>query len=255
MAEEQEPAKKIEKRVVKKTVAKRPSSSSAAPTVKYGRPGATPVVAPTRPQPAAKAASAKTPKSPKAPAAPRPSLDLGKKAGSAARSLGRHTGRATAVARGGVKSAGYKVGDTVHSGYTSVRAFRLPRIEQTRAAAIVGAIIGLTTVGITVLLRMMFSNVRGVSTGGGTWGSLTVVVVAFVAFAFGEFLLARMHVRQPRLTSFLGLALALIVIMGLFLGLIYTVWACLIMPLLVAASFAVSHRLIAITDSASREVG
>lgn len=246
MAQEQEPAKKIAKRVVKKTVVKRPVASQAAPTIRYGRPATPPADRSVRPQPAAKASAPRKVHSPKPPAAPRPSRDLGKKAGAT-------TGKLIGAVAGGVKGAGYKVGDTTYAGWSRVRSFRLPRLEQTIAAAIVGAFIGLITVLMTGGLTRMFSALRGVATGGGKWGSLTVVVVAFIAFAVGEFLLAKMHVRQPRMTSFLALILTLVLLLAFFLGPIYTVWAWLIMPLLGAATFALSYRLIAITDSTARE--
>lgn len=218
--------------------------------IRYGRPAAAPKLtgeAPTQRQPAAKAAGPKKVRSPKPPAAPKPPRELGKKAG-------QTTVKVAGALGSGLTGARHKVGDTVHAGLTRARSFRLPRLEQTRAAAIVGAIVGLTTVALTGLLTRMFSELRGVSTGGGRWGSLTIVVVAFVAFALGELLLAKMHVRQPRVTSFLGLVITLVVIMGLLLGVINSVWAWLIMPVLGAAAFALSHRLIAVTDSTPRHV-
>lgn len=239
--------KKVAKRVVKKTVVKRPASSQSAPTIRYGRPSAPPETEEqTAVQPVAKAKvptrTVQSPKPPAAPRPPRPPRELGKKAGETAGKIGS-----------GITGVGHKVGDTVHAGWSSLRSFRLPRLEQTRAAAIVGVVIGLITVVITGGLTRMFSELRGVSTGGGKWGSLTVVVVAFIAFALGEFLLAKMHVRQPRITSFLALIMTLVLIMALFLGPIYTMWAWLIMPILGALTFAASHRLIAITDNAATE--
>jgi O-antigen/teichoic acid export membrane protein len=97
---------------------------------------------------------------------------------------------------------------------------------------------------------MLFSTFRGVATGGGTWGSLMVVVVAFIAFALGEYFLAKFHVRQPRVTSFLGLCLTSIVIMAVFIEPVYSWWAWLILPALGALTFALSHRVIAMADSA-----
>ena len=250
MAQEQKPAKKVAKRVVKKTVVKRPSGSQSAPTIRYGRLAA-PIdpEAPTPVQPKAKvkAPRARKVQSPKPPAAPRPPRQLGKK-------VGATTGRVAGTVGDGIKGAVSKVGSSVSAGFGRVRAFRLPRLEQTKAAAIVGAVIGLITVLITGGLTRMFSELRGVSTGGGKWGSLTVVVVAFIAFALGEFLLAKMHVRQPRITSFLSLVLTLVLIMAVFLGPIYTMWAWLIMPFLGASTFALSHRLIAVTDSSPSEI-
>lgn len=247
MAQEQEPAKKVAKRVVRKTVVKRPSTSRPSPRIRYGR-----LVAPTEPvrdapttvEPAAKASAPRKVTAPRPPAAP---WELGKKAG-------EKTGKVAGAVGTSIVAAAHKVGDTTHAGWSRIRSFHIPRLEQTRAAAVVGGIIGLITVVITGGLTRMFSELRGVSTGGGKWGSLTVVVVAFIAFALGEYLLAKMHVRQPRITSFLALVLTLVLIMALFLGPIYTAWSWLIVPVLGAVTFAISHRLIAITDSSPREI-
>lgn len=232
MAEEQEPAKKAAKPVVKKTVVRRPVAEKPVPTVRYGRPTSTA----TRFMPAAKVAPPKTTQSKSTQSktrvtAPKPSRDLGKKAGKA---VGRQAG---------------KVGSATGSMFGAVRAYRLPRIEQTRASAIVGLLIGLITVGVTALFAMGFSQLRGTSTGGGRWGSLTVVIVAFIAFALGEYLLATLHVRQPRVTSFLGVCLTLLAIMAFFLNVVDGVWAWLVLPLLGAAAYAIAHRAVAAADS------
>ena len=246
MAQEQEPAKKIAKRVIKKTVVRRPAPSQ--PPLRYGRPAApeSPGESTDQRQPAAKASAPRKVQSPRPPAAPRPTRQLGKKAGAT-------TGKVAGAVGGALTGAGHSVGDRVSAAFAGIRSIRYPRLEQIWAAAIVGAFIGLITVAITALLTRMFTELRGVSTGGGKWGSLTVVVVAFIAFALGEYLLAKMHVRQPRITSFLGLVMTLILILAFFLNPISTAWAILIMPVCGAVTFALAHKLIAITDSAARE--
>lgn len=239
MAKEQEPERKVAKRVVKKTIVKRPVANKPAPTVRYGRPST-----PKGLRPAAKAAPAR-----KTVAAPRPSRDFGKKAGAAGKVVGQQGAKAASVVGGGVRGASIKVGSATKSCYDKVRAYRLPHLEQTRASAIVGLLIGLLTVGVTVLFAMMFSALRGTSTGGGRWGSLSVVVVAFTAFAAGEYLLARLHVRQPLVTSGLGVSLTLIAIMAFFLQPVQQGWAWLVVPVLGAATFAIAHRAISAADS------
>ena len=243
MAKEQEPAKKAAKRVVKKTVVRRPIAKKPAPTIRYGRPTA------TRFMPAAKVAPPKTTQSKAKVTAPKPSRDLGKKAGVAGRAVSQQTGKAASAVTGGAKGVANKVGSATGSAFASVRAYRLPRIEQTRASAIVGVLIGLITVGVTALFAMGFSQLRGTSTGGGRWGSLTVVIVAFIAFALGEYLLAKMHVRQPRATSFLGVCLTLLAIMAFFLNVVDGVWAWLVLPLLGATAYAIAHRAVTVADS------
>ncbi len=247
MAEEQEPTPRVAKRVVKKTVVKRPVAPPA-PTMRYGRPSVTPT--PSAPR-AAAAKSTATKGSITKVRPGLPQLAIGKKVNATGRVVGAQTARAASATFGGIKNTTRRAGEIVSDSIYSLRHYSLPRIEQTKAAAAVGAVVGVVVVAVTALLVTMFSHLRGVSTGGGRWGSLAVVVVAFIAFALGEFLLAKWYVRQPRITSFLALCLELVVIMGLFLGVINSVWAWLIMPILGAVAFALSHRLIAVADSSS----
>ena len=245
MVEEQQPEKKVARRVVKKTVVKRPLASKPAPAIRYGRPTSTT----SRFKPAAQVAPSRKTQSKKTVTAPKPSRDLGKRAGQARRAVGRQTGKAAFAVGVGFKGPAKKLGSATSSAFSSVSTYRLPRLEQTKASAIVGLLIGLITVGVTALFAMAFSQLRGTSTGGGRWGSLTVVIVAFIAFALGEYLLAKLHVRQPRVTSFLGVCLTLFAILALFLGVINGVWAWLILPLLGASAYAIAHRAIAAADS------
>lgn len=250
MAKEQEPAKNVTKRVVKKTVVRRPVANKPAPTIRYGRPAPTA----SRFQPAAKAAPPKRATPTKKVSARRPSRDLGKKVGVAGKAVGHQTGKAAYAVGGGVKGAAGKIGTVTGSTYGRIRAYRLPHLEQTRASAIVGLLIGLITVGLTAVFAMMFSQLRGTSTGGGSWGSLSVVIVAFIAFALGEYLLAKLHVRQPRVTSFLGVFFTLIAILAVFLDPVQGSWALLIVPMIGAAAYAIAHRAVAIADSTKPRV-
>ena len=238
MAEEQKPANRAAERVVKKTVVSRPVAKEPAPTVRYGR------LTATRFMPATKVAPPKKTRSMTTVTAPKPSRDLGKKAGVAAKAVGQQTGKAVSAITGGVNGVANKVGSATGSAFGSVRAYRLPRLEQTRASAIVGFLIGLITVGVTAIFAMGFSQLRGTSTGGGRWGSLTVVIVAFIAFALGEYLLAKLQVRQPLVTSFLGVCLTLFAIMAFFLNIVDGLWAWLVLPLLGAAAYAIAHRAV-----------
>lgn len=243
MANEQEPEKKAAKRVVKKTVVKRPVIKQPAPTVRFGRPAQSPAQA--KKKSAAKAAPPR-----KTVTVPKPNRELGKKAGEASRAVTEKTGKAASAVAGGVRGAANKVSSATGTAVGKARAFRLPRMEQTIASAVTGVIIGLVTVSLAALFAMAFSELRGTSTGGGRWGSLTVVVVAFVAFALGELVLARLHVREPRVTSFIGVCTTLFLLMLFFLDVVDEgVWPWLVVPLLAAASYAFAHRIIRATDS------
>ncbi|MGZ5407849.1 MAG: hypothetical protein ACXWX1_09780 [Aeromicrobium sp.] len=248
MAEQQEPPKKAGKRIVRKTVVRRPVANKPAPTVRYGRPSKSNAVNSARFQSTAKAARPKEPAA-KAKEVAAPRRDPGKKVGSFTKALGHRTGKAASASARGIKGAAGKVGSSTGAAFVKVRAFRIPRVEQTIASAIVGLMVGLFTVGLAALFAMAFSELRGTSTGGGRWGSLTVVIVAFVAFVVGELLLAAFHVSLPRVTSFLGVCLTLFLIMAFFLNVVDGTWAWLIVPLLGAITYAIAHQAIAAADS------
>ena len=240
MAEEQQPTKKVVKRVVKRTVAKKPPAP--AETVRFGRPTTKTI---TRSKPAAKVAvkpAARRPTKPARPArTPRPRNDWGKKVAATG-------GKAANTA----KSTATTARTVVKKRYAAIRAYRLPRVAPRLASTIAGLLVGVVTVGIVWFFANLFSIFRGTSTGGGRWGSLTLVVVAVIAFAFGEYLLAKLHVRQPRLTSILAVCLTLIAILAFFVGVVDSGWAWLILPPLGAVSYLVAHELIRLADS-SRE--
>jgi hypothetical protein len=217
MVDEPRPTKKVVKKVVKRTVV-RPASTTTAD-------------APPAPaQPKAKAAAR-----PKL-AVKRPSIDLG-----------------SVRARGAGAARG--AGDRVRDGLdvvrdASIRAFdvlrdlRLPHLVPWRAAAITGLVVGLVAVALGWGSAALFTATRGTSSGGG-WGALALVVVAFVAFFLGELMLDGFGVDQPRVTSFLGVILVLVVILVAFLGMAEGNAAWIIVPALAAVGFVAAERLMA----------
>ena len=222
MADDKRPAKKVVKRVVKKAVATPASPRTAAPQVRYGR---TVTTAPRprqgcsqpRPRPASQGAS---------------SQDRGRVQGQG-RPEGRDVaGRAPHPAspvRSGPASSRVGDGDRrqllPHSAPGACRTG-----SPIPASVFTGAVVGLIAVGLGLASKSLFNELRGVSAGGGRWGSLTFVVVAFIAFVLGELLLSGFGVAQARLTSFLGVVLTIVAMLGLFLGLADTVWGLLIVP-------------------------
>ena len=253
MADEPTP-KKVVKRVVKKPVA--PSTTPSKPTMRYGRPvsGApTKVAARDKPAPAPPTSPSRptlkrpTVKAPgtKTPGAKTPGVDvkpmvnaIWSRTTSAASTIGARAGQ-----------AGRATGRFTADRWTGVRAWRIPQLEPIRATLITGFIAGLLSVALGVVALRMFSEIRGVASGGGTWGSLTFVVVTFVAFAAGDRLLNTFGTPLPRLTSFLGVLLTIITILGVFLGLADSRYGILIVPALTAAAFFAANRLLALAES------
>jgi len=137
------------------------------------------------------------------------------------------------------------------AGLRAVVAWRVPHLSAVPAALAAGLAAGLVAVALTSGAKLLFDAVRGTSTGGGGWGSLTLVVVAFATFAVGELLLSALGSHQPRLTSFLGVVLGLIAILAFFLGLVDSGWAWLLVPVLAAATYLVASLALALAATTS----
>lgn len=246
MVDEQQPPRKVVKRVVKKTVARPASSAPPAPTVRYGRP-----VSSSSSRPQAKVASRPATKAPGTtttrPARPR--VEVGAKVGKAGRALST---RGSSVASGvgsRVGSAGRATGTFTADRFRAVIAWRIPHIDLRIGSIITGVLVGLVSVGLGLAALAIFSDVRGVSSGGGRWGSLTFVVVAFIAFILGDLLLSAFGSTQAGLTSFLGVVLTIVAILGLFLEVADTGWALVLIPALGAVTYLAAHWLLALAES------
>lgn len=261
MADEQPPAKQVVKRVVKKKAATTPTRptqrDTAAPTVRYGR-----KVTPSIDEPAVKKPAVRTritkprtksgadasaeEKPARKIALPRPAIRRPSASGVKER-LGSVGGGFVAAFRriiAAVSDAFWFVVDTV-------RSWRLPRLDAVPASLITGVVVGLLSVVLGLGALELFSWLRGVASGGGTWGSLTFVVVAFIAFVAGELLLSGFGVANPRLTSFLGVALTIVVILGLFLEESDTRMAVVIVPAIAATAFTIGHWLMAAAEASA----
>lgn len=233
MADEQDPPrKKVVKRVVKKTVA-RPLSPPVAKPVRYGRPVS------TRTKPQAKVAS--RPETTKT----RPRVNVGS-AGKALTSRGADVASGVAGATG---SAARAVGDFVGDRYRAVVAWRIPHIDPRLAAAITGLVVGLVSVGLGLIALEIFNDVRGVASGGKQWGSLTFVVMAFIAVLLGDLLLRAFGATRAALISFLAVVLTIIAMLGLFLDMADDQRALVLVPVLAAVTYLVSHWLITLAES------
>jgi hypothetical protein len=215
MVEEPRPTKKVVKKVVKKTVV-RPVSTT---TARYTAPAAPKATAAARPKKAVR----------------RPSIDL-----SSARTRGagvaRGVGDRFLDARDILRDGAADVAD-------AVRGLRLPHLVSWQAAVVSGLVVGLTSVVLGWASAELFTATRGTSSGGG-WGALALVVVAFLAFFLGELLLDGFGVEQPRLTSFLGVVLVFVVILGAFLEPAQSQAAWILLPALGAVLYAAAERLV-----------
>lgn len=240
MADEQLPPRKVVKRVVKKTVV-RPASEAPKQTIRYGRPVAT-----TSTKPKAKVASRPS-AAPAAPAGPAPvRRPRARAAGKALTSRGASVASGVAGVAG---AAGRATRTFVADRFHAVVAWRIPHIDPRLAAAITGAVVGLVSVGLGLIALEVFNDLRGVAAGGGRWGSLTFVVVSFIAIVIGDLLLTAFGASHAGLISFLGVVLTIVAMLGLFLDLADDQRALVLVPVLSALTYFVSQWLIALAES------
>lgn len=228
MADEKRPAKKVVKRVVKKTVVRPSSSEPSAKPFRYGRPVSTQTA--------------------KAKPAARPKPASSARIGAAGKAISSGGSRAASGVGGAARSASRATGSFVAGRFRALRDWRIPHLHPRVGAGITGLIVGLVAVGLGLAALAVFSEVRGVASGGGRWGSLTFVVVTFVAFVLGELLLSAFGSTQARLTSFLGVVLTIIAILGLFLELADSIWALILVPALGAVAYVVANWLLDLAE-------
>lgn len=254
MVDEQEPAKRVVKRVVKKTVVRPAAPSEPQPQVRYGRPVATA----TKPQ--AKAQSKPQKVGARAPAPGAPSSRSGSRPQRPRRDLaiGAKVGAAGERVRDAWWAVADRTGDTARtSGHAvaergrAVAAWRLPHINLYLASVITGAVVGLVAVVLGAVALRIFEAVRGVSSGGGFWGGLAFVVVAIVSVYLGQALLRGFGSAAARLTSFLAVVLTIVAMLGLFLDIVdrQPATALLIVPVLGAAACTLAHWLIDLAEN------
>ena len=242
MADEQvPPRKKVVKRVVKKTVT-RPSAPPAAEPIRYGRPVST-----TSTKPKAKVASRPAGKSPGSTKA-RARVNVG----AAGKALGSRGAEVASGVAGTVGSAARTTGTFIADRFRALIAWRIPHIDPRLASVVTGLVVGLVSVGLGLIALEIFNDVRGVASGGKQWGSLTFVVVTFIAIIVGDLLLTAFGTARAGLISFLGVVLAIVAILGLFLEMADDNRALVLVPTLGAVTYLLSHWLISVAESSPR---
>ena len=74
-------------------------------------------------------------------------------------------------------------------------------------------------------------------------------MVAFLAFALGEYLLTAFGGRSARVTSFLGVCFTLVLILAFLLKPADSAWALLVVPAAAALAFLGAGRLVSIAEN------
>ena len=117
---------------------------------------------------------------------------------------------------------------------------RLPAINPLVAAILTGALSGLAAVGMAIGASRGCEAVRDTDSCGGGIGLLAVVAILAIEVAIGANLLKAWQISDPISTSFLGVGIVATIAMLTFLDRINSPWMLLVIPLMTAASFALS---------------
>ncbi|MGH3125868.1 MAG: hypothetical protein ACRDND_33240, partial [Streptosporangiaceae bacterium] len=115
----------------------------------------------------------------------------------------------------------------------------LPAVPPLVAAVVTGLVCGLAACLLAWLAARGCAAVRGVSTCGG-FGLVALIAILGITVLIGSFLLRAWRVSDPTSTSFLAIGLVAVIAMLFFLDKIDSVWMVLVIPLLSAATFALS---------------
>lgn len=245
-------SKKVVRRVVKKTVVK--------PVSTPGRAIPSASTAETRPEPTVRRSTTVTqPRPPGSVTAP----SAGRRGGIGLSGTGRKVGGAVTGGAGKVGGAvtggAGKVGGAISEGlgwtrdalldsFDAVRAWRIPTVEPVKASLITGLICGLVVTGLGAGFLAFFEYVRGVSTGGGLWGGLSVTALGLLCLFMGSWLLRSFGVASPMGTSLLAVMLVFGLLVTFFLGISATDWALVLVPALTTVCYFAAAALFAVIE-------
>src|SRR4051812_38483159 len=118
--------------------------------------------------------------------------------------------------------------------------FRLPAIPGRLAAAITGLVVGAFGAMLTYLSLKGCDALRGTETCGGT-GLLLLVVILVLMVLLGAVLLAAWQITDARSTSFLAVGVLAVLVMLTLMQQLFSPWMFLIVPILSALAYMLSH--------------
>lgn len=116
----------------------------------------------------------------------------------------------------------------------------MPTLSGRVAASATGAAVGLTGTLLTYVAMTGCEAIRGTSSCGGPGFFLLVAILALMIL-LGTVILAAWKVSDPGSTSFLAVALVTVIALVALLDVIFSVWMFLLVPIIGAAAFALSH--------------
>ena len=124
------------------------------------------------------------------------------------------------------------------------RELALPPIPSPAAAALTGAVVGLLAVGLTWLGLQGCELVRGTESCGGV-GLLMLLVILAAMVALGAVMLRAWGIPDATSTSVLAVGLIAVVCLLFLIDVLMSTWMLLVIPLVGAAAYALSHAVTA----------
>jgi len=118
--------------------------------------------------------------------------------------------------------------------------FAFPTIPGRVAAVITGLVVGATGAVLTYLAMRGCEAVQGTSSCGRPGFFLLIAVLALMVL-LGAVLLKAWQVTDPGSTSFLAVGVVSVVVLAILIDVIFSGWMFLIVPLVSALAYALSH--------------
>jgi len=117
----------------------------------------------------------------------------------------------------------------------------LPVLPGRVAAGVTGLVIAGAGAAATYAAMAGCEAVRGVSTCGGAPGFFILVAILVLMVLLGAVVLTALQVRDPASTSFLAVGIVTVVVMLVLLDVIFSPWMFVVVPLLGAGAYVLSH--------------
>ena len=124
------------------------------------------------------------------------------------------------------------------------RELALPQVPSRAAAAFTGVVVGLLAVGLTWLGLQGCELVRGTPSCGGA-GLLMLLLILAAMVALGAVMLRAWGIADATSTSVLAVGLVAVICLLLLIDVLMSTWMLLVIPLVGAAAYALSHAVTA----------
>lgn len=124
------------------------------------------------------------------------------------------------------------------------RELALPQIPSRAAAALTGVVVGLLAVGLTWLGLQGCELIRGTESCGGV-GLLMLLLILAAMVALGAVMLKAWGIPDAPSTSVLAVGLIAVICLLLLIDVLMSGWMLLVIPLVGAATYALSHAVTA----------